>query len=231
MEGLRRIGRPADLAQKYFEGGIDEIIFDDIVASLYGRNHLIDLVRSVSEKIFVPLCAGGGVRTLSNFYELLTAGADKVAINTQAVLTPNIVNEAAKAFGSQFVVVAIHAKRQPDGSWQAFIENGRQRVGICAIKWAIESAERGAGELLLISVDQDGTKLGFDLELIEKVTSAVHIPVVATGGAGTSDHIRQAVLKGQTDAVAISHLLHFNLATVNDIKGELTRSGIETRAA
>ena len=171
MEGLRKVGDPESLCREYFDGGTDEIIYEDIVASLYGRNNLVDIISRAAEELFIPLTAGGGIRSLDDFYNLLRAGADKISINTHAVKNPNIINEAAKSFGSSCVIVAIQAKKQTDGSWEAYIENGRERTSINAIEWAKEAESLGAGEILLTSVDFDGTMKGLDHELIKKVVS------------------------------------------------------------
>ncbi len=229
MEGLRKVGVPDELCRKYFEQGIDEIVFEDVVASLYGRNQLTTLVSSAAEDIFIPLCVGGGVRSIEDFRSMLRSGADKVSINTQAIKTPEIITQAAQIFGSQCVIINIQAKRREDGSWQAYTENGRQPMGVTAVEWAKKAQELGAGEILLTSIDRDGTKYGYDQELIKAVTSQVRIPVIAAGGASTVEDMAKVILEGRANALCISHLLHFNKMTVADIKNGLRPYGIIVR--
>lgn len=230
MEGLRVVGRPEDLMDRYFAQGIDEFIFVDIVASLYGRNHLSELVSMASESIFVPLTVGGGVREVEDFHRLLSSGADKVTINTNAVKTPNLISEAATVFGSQCVVVEIQAKKSiRGGSWEPYIENGREHTGQDVVEWAREVEQRGAGEILLTSVDRDGTTQGLDLELISTLTEAVAIPVIACGGTRSADDIIRAVNEANANAVAVSHILHFEKTTVSSLKTDLIDAGLMVR--
>jgi len=228
LEGLRVIGNPADHAQRYFEQGADELIFQDIVASLYGRNSLADLVRESASRIFIPLTVGGGIRSCADIHALLRAGADKVCINTAAMARPEFISEAARSFGSQCVVVALETIRQPDGRWEVFTNNGRQRTGLEAYDWAMRAVDLGAGELLLTSVDQEGTCRGLDLNLIRRLARAVPVPVVAHGGVGSTAHILEAAQLG-IDGVALAHLLHYRKKTLHDIKQELIASGMEVR--
>jgi len=229
MEGLRVVGRPEDLMFKYYQSGVDEIIFNDIVASLYGRNNLTNLVKKASEKIFIPITVGGGVRSLDDFHRLLRAGADKVSFNTHAVKMPQLITEAAKVFGRQCVIVEIQAKKMPDGSWEPYIDNGRERTKLDVVEWAIRVEELGAGEILLTSVDRDGTTYGLDLDLIRAITEVVSIPVIATGGTSSAADIVSAVTQSNANAVAVSHLLHFNKTTVSALKEELQAAGIRVR--
>ncbi len=232
MEGLRKVGAPHDLMARYFEQGIDEIVFNDIVATLYGRNHLTDLLQSASAGLFIPLTAGGGVRTLDGFHGLLRSGADKVSINSEAVRNPALITEAARVFGSQCVVVEIQPKRLADGAgWEPYIENGRERTHLELLTWAREVEDRGAGEILLTSVDRDGTTHGLDVDLVSQVTATVGIPVVAAGGAKGPDDIADAVLTGRANAVSVSNLLHFGKTTVPALKGALAERGVHVRPA
>ena len=209
MEGVRVLGRPEDFARRYYLQGADELLYLDAVASLYGRNSLLDLILRTSREVFVPLTVGGGLRSVEDMRAVLAAGADKVAINTAALKRPELIREAANRFGSSAVVVSIEAKRRPDGSYEAYCDNGRERTGREVVAWACAAAEAGAGELLLTSVDREGTGRGFDLELVRRVAEAVPIPVVASGGAGTSEHVAEVIEQGLADAVAVASLLHY----------------------
>jgi len=229
LEGLRVIGDPAEHALRYYHGGADELIYIDIVASLYQRNNLTDVVARTAGEIFVPLTVGGGIRSLDDIHHLLRVGADKVAINTAAIRRPELITEAARTFGAQCIVVNIEAKRQRDGRWEAFTDNGRERTGLDVVEWAKRAVELGAGELLLTSVDQEGTRRGFDLELIRAIAAVAPVPIIASGGAGSIDHLSQAVISG-ADAVAIASLLHYKTETVTSIKNGLRQRGHEVRA-
>ena len=226
LEGLRIIGDPHEYAHRYYEQGADELIYVDIVASLYGRNNLVDVVERTARDVFIPIAVGGGVRTLDDVNRLLRAGADKVAINTAAIRNPPFITEAARAFGSQCIVVNIEAIRQPTGAWHAFTDNGREKTGIDAFEWALRATELGAGELLVTSVDREGTRKGFDLDLTRRIADAVPIPVIASGGAGSIDDVAQAIREGHADAVAVASLLHYGTETVGSIKAGLASRGI-----
>lgn len=228
LEGLRVIGDPAEHAVRYFEQGADELMYQDIVASLYERNSLADLVRKTAERIFIPLTVGGGIRTTADIQNLLRAGADKVCINTAAVKRPAFITEAATTFGSQCVVVAIETIRQNDGHWEAFTDNGREHTGLDAYDWARRAVDLGAGELLLTSVDREGTKKGFDLEFIQRLATSVGVPVIAHGGPGTPAHLVEAAKLG-VDGVAVASLLHYKQATVDELKNHLASAGIAVR--
>jgi cyclase len=228
LEGLRVIGDPAERAAEYFAQGVDEIFYQDIVASLYGRNSIADLVRKTAERIFVPMTVGGGVRTLDDIRTLLRAGADKVAINTAAVHRPEFISEAAASFGSQCVVVAVEAIRKPSGRWEAFTDNGREHTGLDAHDWARRAVELGAGEILLTSVDREGTGKGFDLELVRPLARALPVPVVAHGGCGTPDHAVAVAGEG-VDGIAVAHVLHYRKHTVGDLKAALAAAGHAVR--
>lgn len=218
LECLKVVGNPGAMATKYYNDGADEIIYMDIVASLYGRRNLIDIVEKVSTQIFVPLTAGGGINSLEDIHNLLRAGADKVAINSGIITNPDFTNTAVKSFGSQCIVGSIEAKKMPDGKWMAFYNNGREYSGKDAIAWARELAERGVGELLVTSIDQEGTMKGYDCELIAEISTGVGIPVIASGGAGKLQDIEDAIYKGKADAVAVASLFHYNDLAISDVK-------------
>jgi len=216
FEGLRVIGDPQPRAAKYYREGADEIIYIDAVASLYGRNNLAEILDHAVENIFVPVTAGGGVRTVNDVETLLRSGADKVAMNTGALRRPSLINDAARRFGSQCVVLSIEAKRRA-GGWECYIEGGRDHTGVDVVDWAKRAAALGAGEILLTSVDREGTREGFDLELVEAVADAVRVPVIASGGLGKTHHAREAVEAGAS-AVAVADMIHYDRATLNQIK-------------
>jgi len=228
LEGLRVIGNPAEYAVRYYNQGVDELLYIDIVASLYGRNNLIDIVSETASKIYIPLTVGGGIRSIDDIHKLLRAGADKVAINTAAIRTPELLSEAARAFGSQCIVISVEAKRSAPGRWEAYTDNGRERTGLEAVDWIRRAVDLGAGEVLLTSVDQEGTRKGFDLELLAAVGPNITVPVVASGGAGNADHVADAVRAG-ADAVAVAGLLHYNMQTVASLKSALHNKGISVR--
>lgn len=228
MEGLRVVGQPAEMSSRYGEQGADELLFIDIVASLYNRNQLHDLVAQAAATINLPLAVGGGVRGIDDFRALLRTGADKVAINTQACATPEIITEAARVFGAQCVMVSIEAKRQPEGYWEPYTQNGRERTKRNAVDWAREVVKRGAGEILLTSVDRDGTRKGLDFDLIEQVVDAVSVPVVVGGGIGGIDDIERAARMGAA-GVTVAHMLHFNRLTLQQLKAELAQRGVPVR--
>ena len=229
LEGLRVVGQPAEMAAAYCASGADELIFVDTVATLYGRNNTLSVVESTAAQAFLPLTVGGGIRTLTDVEEVLRAGGDKVTVNSAAVRRPDLITEIAHHFGSQCVVSAIEAKRSSPGRWTVLIENGREPTGLDAIEWAKRCFELGAGEILLTSIDRDGTRNGCDLELTRAVSEAVSIPVIASGGPGKVEHVAAAIQDGKADAVALGTLLHFNLATVSDVKLHLTNAGISVR--
>ncbi len=210
LEGLRVLGKPQHFARYYYESGADELLYMDVVASLYGRNSLLDIVEKTSKEIFIPLMVGGGLRTIDDIRSALRAGADKVSINTAATNRPELIREASRKFGSSTIVVAIEAIRQPDGSYLAFTDNGRQATGKEVFEWAVQAAELGAGEIMITSIDREGTGHGFDLELTQKIANSVPIPVIACGGAGTLGHIDDVITNGQAQAVSIASILHYN---------------------
>ncbi len=209
FEGLRVLGKPEQFARHYYEAGADELIYMDAVASLYGRNSLLEIVRRTAEEIFIPLTVGGGLRSVEDIRKALRSGADKVAINTMAIQRPELIREASRAFGSSTILISIEASRKPDGTYEAYTEFGRQATGINAVEWAKRAVELGAGEIAVTSIDRDGTGQGFDLPLTRAISEAVSVPVIAAGGAGKKDHVREAVVEGQADAVCIASLLHY----------------------
>ncbi len=209
FEGLRVLGKPEHFARLYYEGGADELMYMDAVASLYGRNSLLDIVKRTADEIFIPLCVGGGLRTIEDIRTVLRAGADKVSINTAAVQRPELIREASRAFGSSTIVVSIEAIRRPDGSYEAYTEYGRERSGIDAFDWARRAAEMGAGELVVTSIDCEGTGRGYDVTLTRRIADAVSIPVIASGGAGRIEHVGEIVDEGHADAVSMASILHY----------------------
>ncbi len=225
---LRDVGDPVELARRYEEEGADEIVFLDISASHEGRGTLLDTVRRTAEVLFVPLTVGGGVRTVADMGELLRAGADKISVNSAAVRNPELLTQGAYRFGRQCVVGSVDAKKEGD-TWRAYIQGGRTPTELDAVDWAREMAHRGAGEILLTSMDQDGVRTGYDLELTRRVAEEVTVPVVASGGAGSSVHIRDAFLKGGASAALLAGILHDGLTTVGAIKDDLRTYGVEIR--
>ena len=226
---LRDAGDPVAAARAYEEQGADELTFLDITASHEHRDTIIEVVRAVATQVFMPLTVGGGVRTAPDIRGLLQAGADKVSLNTAAVLNPGIVNETSDQFGSQCIVVAMDARRDPAGGWKVFTFGGRQGTDRDAIDWAREVVDRGAGEILLTSMDADGTKAGYDLELTAAISDAVPVPVIASGGAGTLEHLYDAIAKGKADAVLAASIFHFGEFTIRETKEYLRERGIEVR--
>lgn len=225
---LRDAGDPIEAAKEYDRQGADELTFLDITASSDSRAIVTDMVKAVADSIFIPFTVGGGIRTVEDFTEILRAGADKVSVNSAAVKNPNIINEASYKFGSQCIVCAIDAKRR-DGSWEVFINGGRIPVGLDAVEWAIEAEKRGAGEILLTSMDCDGQKQGYDLELTKAVSESVGIPVIASGGAGALEHFYDAFTKGSADAVLAASLFHFGEIPIPELKKYLDGKGISVR--
>ena len=229
MEGLRVVGSPQALARKYYEQGADELIVMDIVASLYGRSPDFDLMRSVANELFIPLTMGGGIQSLKDINNFLRAGADKVAINTYAVRRPELLAEAVHQFGSQCIVLSVEAKRTTHGTWEPYTEGGREHSGLDALEWIQRALDLGVGEILLTSVDFDGTKKGFDAELLGAVTAFCPVPVVIHGGAKDADSLIQAIVDGHADAVALASILHYDETTIGNLKEALVENGIPVR--
>lgn len=224
LEGLRVLGKPEHFAEYYYKNGADELIYMDVVASLYGRNSLLHTIERTSKKIFIPLTVGGGLRTLDDIRTVLEAGADKVSINTAAIQRPELIKEASRRFGSSTIVVSIEAIKKSDGCYEAYTDNGREKTGVDVFDWALKVVELGAGEIMITSIDQEGTGKGFDLELTRKVSESVPIPVIACGGAGKISHISDVITEGKADAVSFASILHYNFVkhckTEDDFSGE-----------
>ncbi|MBF2063414.1 MAG: imidazole glycerol phosphate synthase subunit HisF [Calothrix sp. C42_A2020_038] len=229
---LKDAGDPVELAKVYNEAGADELVFLDITATHEDRGTILDVVYQTAEQVFIPLTVGGGIQSLENVKNLLRAGADKVSINSAAVRDPDFINRASDRFGSQCIVVAIDARKRqnPDNpGWDVYVRGGRENTGIDALIWAQEVEARGAGELLVTSMDADGTQAGYDLELTRKIASSVQIPVVASGGAGTCEHIYQALTSGKAEAALLASLLHYGQLSVSEIKNYLNKNKVPVR--
>ncbi len=226
---LRDAGDPVEVAAAYDKAGADEVVFLDITASSDNRQTVVDMVRKVAEKVFIPFTVGGGIRTVDDFKNLLREGADKIAVNSAAIMNPTLISEAADKFGSQCVVVAIDAKRAEDGSFHVFKNGGRVDMGLDAVEWAAKAEKLGAGEILLTSMDTDGTKAGYDLELTKKVSSIVSIPVIASGGAGTKEHFYDALTEGGAEAALAASLFHYKELEIMELKKYLAGRNIPVR--
>ena len=227
---LRDAGDPVEIGAAYDKAGADELVFLDITASSDARNIKTELVRKVAERVFIPFTVGGGIRTVEDFRDILREGADKVAVNTAAILNPELISRAADKFGSQCVVVAIDAKRRPDGSgWNIYKNGGRVDMGIDALEWAERAYQLGAGELLVTSMDKDGTKDGYDIELTSQISELVKIPVIASGGAGNLSHFKDALTTGKADAALAASLFHYKELEINEVKQYLRNEGISVR--
>ena len=226
---LRDAGDPVEIAGVYDREGADELVFLDITASSDNRATVVDMVRKVAEKVFIPFTVGGGIRTVEDFRAILREGADKVSVNSAAINRPELISEAALKFGSQCVVVAMDAKRRPEGGWTLYLNGGRVDTGKVAVEWAQEVERLGAGEILLTSMDCDGTKAGYDLELTRAISEAVSIPVIASGGAGTMEHFYDAFTQGKADAVLAASLFHFREISIPELKAYLAGRGIPVR--
>ena len=228
LEGLRKLGDPREFAQRYYEQGVDEIIYIDAVASLYERNTIVDLAQHTAENVFIPITAGGGVRTVEDARALLRAGADKVAINTAATRRPELITEMAENFGAQCMVLSIQAKRHKDG-WEAYCDQGREHTGLNVIEFARRGQDLGAGEILITSVDQEGTGKGFDVALVQAISEAVTIPVIASGGMGAISHITDIPKTTMINGVAMARALHYNELSLPDIRYALLHAGMSVR--
>ena len=226
---LKDAGDPVEIASFYNQSLADEIVFLDITASSDDRSIMLDVVSKTAEQVFIPLTVGGGIRTIDDFRKILSAGADKIAVNSAALKRSELINEAAERFGNQCVVVAIDAKRRENGGFDVYLNGGRVNTGKDAVKWAIEAERRGAGEILLTSMDCDGTKAGYDIELTKAVSSAVQIPVIASGGAGTMDHFAEALTDGGAEAALAASLFHFREMEIIELKKYLDKKGIPVR--
>ena len=226
---LRNVGDPIELALRYNEQGADEMVFFDITASAHGRRTMVDVIERVAEKCFMPLTVGGGIRAVDDMQTMLRAGADKVSINSAALATPDLIRDGAEKFSSQCIVVSIDAKRVAPGRWEVFSHGGRKPTGLEAVGWAQRAVGLGAGEIVLNSIDADGTKAGFDLVITRRISESVGVPVVASGGAGKLEHMAEVLLEGKADAVLAASIFHFEQHTVQDVKQFLAEKGIPVR--
>jgi cyclase len=229
--GLRDAGDPVELASRYDAEGADELVFLDITASSSNRETMVDVVARTADQVFIPFTVGGGIRSVEDARRMLRAGADKVSVNTSAVQRPELIEEIAGEFGAQCVVCAIDARRRQDGTWEVFLHGGRTATGLDAVAWAERAASHGAGEILLTSMDRDGTRDGFDLDLTRAISDAVGVPVIASGGVGTLAHLVDGVRIGRADAVLAASIFHFGEHTIAEAKAEMARAGITVRPA
>lgn len=230
LEGLRVIGSPNEYALRYYKQGADELIYMDCVASLYGRNSLGDIVKDAVQDVFVPITVGGGIRSVDDANHLLRCGADKVAVNTAAVGNPELISDIARRFGSQCMVLSVEAKQVGPDRWEAYTDNGREPTGLDVVAWVKKGVALGAGEILLTSVDREGTRKGFDISLVRAVTQEVAVPVIASGGMGKPEDMIDTVLQSEADAVAMADILHYGRATIDDIRRTAKAAGIEVRS-
>jgi cyclase len=227
LEGLRVLGKPADFAQYYYEQGADELMFMDVVASLYERNSLHSIISETAKSIFIPITVGGGLRSITDIKEVLRVGADKVCLNTAVIKRPDLIQEAAKMFGSSTIVIAIEAIKEPDGRYLAYTDNGREFTGVDVFEWAQRVDELGAGEIVVTSVDREGSGQGFDLELVNRISSLVTIPVIAHGGAGNQDHVVEVLKNGNIGSAMISSLFHYQFIKENTSKASDLEGNVE----
>lgn len=228
LEGLRKLGDPQEFAKKYYHGGADEIIYMDVVASLYGRNNLSKIVEHTAENVFIPITVGGGIRSVEDVRHLLRCGADKIAINTAAIEKPQLISEIAEVFGNQCVVLSVEAGRQPNGQWGVYTDNGREKSKYELLEWVTYAEKLGVGEILLTSIDQEGTGKGFDLELIELVSNEINIPLIVSGGMGKIDDISAATSLG-ADAIAMADIIHYNKMSLAEIRHHCLEKQINVR--
>ncbi len=229
MEGLRKLGDPNQLAKKYYQQGADEILYVDTVASLYGRNSLLDVIRHTVETVFIPITVGGGIRSVDDARKVLRAGADKIAINTAAIENPSLIDALSKSFGAQCVVLSVQAKTNAQGHWEAYYDNGREHSGLDVLDWVREATDRGAGEILLTSVDRDGTRKGYDLELCQRVADQVNVPVIASGGMWDPKDFTALIHQTGVTAAAIASCLHYDHTTITDLKAFASKENISVR--
>jgi cyclase len=238
LEGLRVIGSPNEYAKKYYQQGADELLFIDTVASLYGRNHLGDIIQAAAKNIFIPITVGGGLRSIDDARDVLRSGADKVAINTAAVSNPGLITEISRCFGSQCMVLSVQAKfndcnyksfKKDLGKWEVFTDNGRESTGIDAIEWIKKGITLGAGEILVTSIDKEGTREGFDVDLMQAITNEVTVPVICSGGMGKAEDLITVVKEANVDAVAMADILHYERDTIDNIRALAKSSGIQVR--
>lgn len=230
LEGLRVVGSPNDRALQYYKQGADELIYMDVVASLYGRNHLGDLIKDATKNIFIPLTIGGGVRSVDDVRSILRCGADKVAVNTAAVSNPKLLTEISREFGSQCLVLSIEAKQTAARKWEVFTDNGRERTGIDVIEWIKRGIELGVGEVLLTSVDREGTRKGFDVALINSAADVCSVPLIASGGMGKPDDVLIASSQGQVEGIAMADILHYDRHSLQEIRTVALSDGLKVRS-
>lgn len=230
LEGLRVMGDPHAFAVRYYESGADELLYMDIVASLYGRNNLSDIIRRAAQDVYIPITVGGGIRSVDDARDILRSGADKVAINTAAIAKPELITQVAHRFGSQAMVLSIEAKHVGPSKWEVYTDNGRERTGLDALDWARRGVELGAGEVLVTAVDREGTRSGFDLDLVRRVSEAVPVPVIASGGMGTVDHFLQAARQGRADGISMADVLHYSRLSLRDIRAAAQAGGLPVRS-
>ncbi|MDB5636889.1 MAG: imidazole glycerol phosphate synthase subunit HisF [Bradyrhizobium sp.] len=229
LEGLRVMGDPQEFALGYYRAGADELIYMDIVASLYGRNNLSDIIRRAADQVFIPITVGGGIRSVDDARHILRSGADKVAINTAAIARPGLISEVARHFGSQAMVLSVEAKQVAQGKWEAYTDNGRERTGLDVLQWVRRGIEMGAGEILLTSVDREGTRKGFDIDLIRQVSEAATVPVIASGGMGSIEDFLMAAQLGRADGISMANTLHYNRLKLGDIRAAALKAGLAVR--
>ncbi len=228
--GLRNVGDPVELAMRYNEQGADEMVFFDITATAHGRGTMVDVIKRAADQCFMPLTVGGGIRSVDDMYTMLRAGADKISINSSALARPELIREGAEKFGSQCIVVSLDAKQVAPEKWEVFSHGGRKPTGLDAVEWARRAVALGAGEIVLNSIDADGTKAGFDLAITRRISEAVGVPVVASGGAGRLEHLADVLLEGKADAVLAASIFHFGEFTVGEVKRFLAAKGIPVRS-
>ena len=228
--GLRDVGDPVELAMRYNEQGADEMVFFDITATAHGRGTMVDVIKRAADQCFMPLTVGGGIRSVDDMYAMLRAGADKISINSSALARPELIREGAEKFGSQCIVVSLDAKQVAPEKWEVFSHGGRKPTGLDAVEWARRAVELGAGEIVLNSIDADGTKAGFDLAITRRISESVGVPVVASGGAGSLEHLADVLLEGKADAVLAASIFHFGEFTVGEVKRFLAGKGIPVRS-
>jgi cyclase len=229
LEGNRVVGDPVELSEKYYGQGIDEIIYMDAVASLYGRNSLRELVSRVARKIFIPLTVGGGIRSVEDVQALLSAGADKISVNTAAAKDPELITRLSRRYGSQCVVLSIEAKKKQNNGWEVMTDHGREHTGMDVEEWVRKAVALGAGEILVTSIDRDGTRKGFDIDLCRCVSEAVQVPVIISGGMGSPEDLTRVVLDGKADAVALADILHFERVSLGEIRAYALQKGMRVR--
>ena len=229
LEGLRVVGKPGELAHKYYSEGVDELLYMDVVASLYERNNILPIVEEAARDIFVPMTVGGGIRTLEDIRAVLRSGADKVAVNTAAVNRPAFLSEAAQTFGSQCVVLSVEAIQRGPGKWEVMTDNGREKTGRDVLEWLGEAEEKGIGEVLITSVDAEGTEEGVDVALINAVARQVSVPIIACGGAGGPEHVKSLINASHVDGIACASIFHYDKCTLPNLKSALLDAGVDIR--